>query len=100
MSSNDLCKACTLLEGLERGMANSVIVSALVGRRRAGIDHCDLLRDGSRAQEDGRDGSCTRQSTNNSSLPFASPSCIYPVTSPGKLTSQSQYSTLAINKYP
>lgn len=26
MSSNDLCKACTLLEGLERGMANSVIV--------------------------------------------------------------------------
>ncbi|KAF9246871.1 hypothetical protein BU15DRAFT_84475 [Melanogaster broomeanus] len=25
MSSNDLCKACTLLEGLERGMANSVI---------------------------------------------------------------------------
>ena len=43
MSSNDLCKACTLLEGLERGMANSVIVSALVGRRRAGIDHCDLL---------------------------------------------------------
>ena len=27
MSSNDLCKACTLLEGLERGMAGSVIVS-------------------------------------------------------------------------
>ena len=27
MSSNDLCKACTLLEGLERGMANSGIVS-------------------------------------------------------------------------
>ncbi|KAG2151817.1 hypothetical protein BD769DRAFT_1623543 [Suillus cothurnatus] len=25
MSSNDLCKACTLLEGLERGMASSVI---------------------------------------------------------------------------
>ncbi|KAF9224355.1 hypothetical protein BS17DRAFT_801832 [Gyrodon lividus] len=25
MSSNELCKACTLLEGLERGMANSVI---------------------------------------------------------------------------
>jgi len=25
MSSNDLCKACTLLEGLERGMANSGI---------------------------------------------------------------------------
>ena len=27
MSSNELCKACTLLEGLERGMANSAIVS-------------------------------------------------------------------------
>jgi Zinc-ribbon len=27
MSSNELCKACTLLEGLERGMANSGIVS-------------------------------------------------------------------------
>ena len=27
MSSNELCKACTLLEGLERGMANAVIVS-------------------------------------------------------------------------
>ena len=26
MSSNDLCKACTLLEGLERGMASSGIV--------------------------------------------------------------------------
>lgn len=26
MSSNELCKACTLLEGLERGMANSAIV--------------------------------------------------------------------------
>jgi len=25
MSSNELCKACTLLEGLERGMANSAI---------------------------------------------------------------------------
>jgi cytoplasmic tRNA 2-thiolation protein 1 len=25
MSSNDLCKACSLLEGLERGMASSVI---------------------------------------------------------------------------
>jgi len=43
MSSNDLCKACTLLEGLERGMANSAIVSVFVGRRRAGIDHCGLL---------------------------------------------------------
>lgn len=29
MSSNELCKACTLLEGLERGMANSGIVSHL-----------------------------------------------------------------------
>lgn len=28
MSSNELCKACTLLEGLERGMANSAIVSS------------------------------------------------------------------------
>jgi hypothetical protein len=28
MSSNELCKACTLLEGLERGMANSGIVSS------------------------------------------------------------------------
>lgn len=26
MSSNDLCKACTLLEGLERGLANVAIV--------------------------------------------------------------------------
>ena len=26
MTSNDLCKACTLLEGLERGMASSGIV--------------------------------------------------------------------------
>jgi cytoplasmic tRNA 2-thiolation protein 1 len=29
MSSNALCKACTLLEGLERGMANAGIVSRL-----------------------------------------------------------------------
>lgn len=28
MSSNELCKACTLLEGLERGMAHAAIVSA------------------------------------------------------------------------
>jgi cytoplasmic tRNA 2-thiolation protein 1 len=28
MSSNELCKACTLLEGLERGMGNSAIVRA------------------------------------------------------------------------
>jgi len=27
MSSNPLCKACTLLEGLERGMAESGLVS-------------------------------------------------------------------------
>lgn len=26
MSSNELCKACTLLEGLERGLANAAIV--------------------------------------------------------------------------
>lgn len=30
MSSNDLCKACTLLEGLERGMAKSGIVRPLL----------------------------------------------------------------------
>ncbi|OJT09382.1 Cytoplasmic tRNA 2-thiolation protein 1 [Trametes pubescens] len=29
MSSNELCKACTLLEGLERGLANAAIVRAL-----------------------------------------------------------------------
>lgn len=29
MSSNELCKACTLLEGLERGMANSGIVCSI-----------------------------------------------------------------------
>ena len=29
MSSNDLCKACSLLEGLERGAAAAGIVSAL-----------------------------------------------------------------------
>lgn len=29
MSSNELCKACTLLEGLERGMANAAIVSGI-----------------------------------------------------------------------
>lgn len=27
MSSNELCKACTLLEGLERGMATAGVVS-------------------------------------------------------------------------
>lgn len=27
MSSNELCKACTLLEGLERGMAAAAVVS-------------------------------------------------------------------------
>jgi len=32
MSSNELCKACTLLEGLERGMANSVITDR--GRKK------------------------------------------------------------------
>ena len=32
MSSNKLCKACTLLEGLERGMANSAIVRISIGR--------------------------------------------------------------------
>jgi cytoplasmic tRNA 2-thiolation protein 1 len=26
MSSNELCKACTLLEGLERGMASAAVV--------------------------------------------------------------------------
>jgi Zinc-ribbon len=26
MSSNDLCKACSLLEGLERGMSTAAIV--------------------------------------------------------------------------
>ena len=34
MSSNELCKACTLLEGLEWGMANSVIVSPTPPYRR------------------------------------------------------------------
>ncbi|KAL4075664.1 cytoplasmic tRNA 2-thiolation protein 1 [Scleroderma citrinum] len=34
MSSNDLCKACVLLEGLERGMANSVITD----RARKNLD--------------------------------------------------------------
>jgi hypothetical protein len=29
MSSNELCKACSLLEGLERGIAAAGIVSAL-----------------------------------------------------------------------
>lgn len=27
MASNDLCKACTLLEGLERGIASVAVVS-------------------------------------------------------------------------
>ena len=30
MSSNDLCKACSLLEGLERGMSNAAIVRTFV----------------------------------------------------------------------
>ncbi len=30
MSSNALCKACTLLEGLERGMADAGIVSPML----------------------------------------------------------------------
>ena len=30
MSSNELCKACTLLEGLERGMANAAVVRHLL----------------------------------------------------------------------
>ena len=29
MSSNELCKACTLLEGLERGMANAAVVRVI-----------------------------------------------------------------------
>lgn len=29
MSSNELCKACTLLEGLERGLANAAVVRGL-----------------------------------------------------------------------
>jgi tRNA(Ile)-lysidine synthase TilS/MesJ len=39
MSSNELCKACTLLEGLERGMANSVIVSPTSPYRRDLFQH-------------------------------------------------------------
>ena len=30
MSSNDLCKACSLLEGLERGMSTAAIVRHIV----------------------------------------------------------------------
>ena len=30
MSSNDLCKACSLLEGLERGMSTAAIVRPFV----------------------------------------------------------------------
>ena len=30
MSSNELCKACTLLEGLERGIANAGIVGGYI----------------------------------------------------------------------
>lgn len=33
MSSNPLCKACTLLEGLERGMAESGLVSDIPSSR-------------------------------------------------------------------
>lgn len=36
MSSNDLCKACTLLEGLERGMANAAITDR--AQRKANSD--------------------------------------------------------------
>ncbi|EEB87456.1 hypothetical protein MPER_15186 [Moniliophthora perniciosa FA553] len=36
MSSNDLCKACTLLEGLERGMAGSGISKEETGCGGAG----------------------------------------------------------------
>jgi len=38
MSSNPLCKACTLLEGLERGMAESGLVSCDYASPRIGGD--------------------------------------------------------------
>ena len=40
MSSNDLCKACSLLEGLERGMPRAAVVSILVSI----LCSCDSLR--------------------------------------------------------
>ncbi|KDQ65008.1 hypothetical protein JAAARDRAFT_116909 [Jaapia argillacea MUCL 33604] len=44
MSSNDLCKACTLLEGLERGMANAGITDKGVKQLNAAGPTPDNLR--------------------------------------------------------
>lgn len=44
MSSNALCKACTLLEGLERGIAEAGIVSMLL----AVIDNASDLENADR----------------------------------------------------
>jgi cytoplasmic tRNA 2-thiolation protein 1 len=50
MSSNELCKACTLLEGLERGMANSAIVRSIIFLQSPGSD--DLQTDRARKKLD------------------------------------------------
>lgn len=57
MSSNELCKACTLLEGLERGMAAAAVVShsfSLSVSPQTGLALIHFYIDGARAQKTGR----------------------------------------------
>lgn len=58
MSSNELCKACTLLEGLERGMANSVTVSSTSSHR--GEYQSRYISDRQSQEKIGRARSCAR----------------------------------------
>ena len=53
MSSNELCKACTLLEGLERGMAKAAVVRKSTSHNGVSSIHVSVL-DGSSQEEIGR----------------------------------------------
>ena len=49
MSSNELCKACTLLEGLERGMAAAAVVShSFTNDPKDALFHIHAYADGAR----------------------------------------------------
>ena len=49
MSSNELCKACTLLEGLERGMAAAAVVShSFANDPKDALFHIHTHADGAR----------------------------------------------------
>lgn len=72
MSSNELCKACSLLEGLERGMPQAAIVSTGV------VTACTVLQtdnivlaDGSSTQEDGAGRGASRELAYDTVLPEA-----------------------------